>query len=232
MTDPTWPEPVTSQRVLGPEGSVERVDRWRWLASTRTLQSTAYGQTMPKEGEELADWVVMNHTALVKEVGEALDEVGWKPWATNRGWVNREAFIKELVDVGHFLANLLVAVGCTDAEWESLYRAKQEVNLRRQEQGYDGVAGKCHFCHRALDDLGVAERDNPRHPGQVQYVCAYCGAVQDIEMVKTWLEKTAEPAKPVATYGIRPHKEFTQQESDEMRRLALEAPMLTEIPEL
>jgi hypothetical protein len=161
------------------------VSRWRWLASTRDLQVRAYGDTnWPKEGDALADSVMMNVLALTNELqAEVLPEVGWKPWAQPRGWVNREAYLKELVDVGHFLANLLIAVGCTDEEWERLYRAKQELNLRRQRVGYDGVEGKCHACHRALDDGNVTTRANPRHPGTTQYVCAGCGAVQDPEFV-------------------------------------------------
>jgi hypothetical protein len=180
---------LSDKRIRGifdlPEEIPLRGDgHWRWLASTRDLQVRAYGDTnWPKEGEALADSVMMNATALTVELGEALAEVGWKTWVTPRGWVNRDAYLKELVDVGHFLANMLVAVGCTDDEWERLYQAKQDLNLRRQQVGYDGVEGKCHACHRALDDGGVTVRDNPRHPGVKQYVCAGCGAVQDPEVV-------------------------------------------------
>jgi hypothetical protein len=127
--------------------------RWRWLASTRRLQEEAYRDTnWPKSGEALADSVMMNVAALATELGEAAAEVGWKPWASPRGWVNRDAYLRELVDVGHFLANLVVGVGCSDTEWETLYTAKQALNLKRQLEGYDGVSTKCPVCHRALDD--------------------------------------------------------------------------------
>lgn len=36
------------------------------------------------------------------------------------------------MDVNHFIANMLVAVGVTDEEWEAAYRAKQQVNRDRQ----------------------------------------------------------------------------------------------------
>lgn len=167
------------------ESLADAPERWRWLSSTRQLQRDAYGDNdWPKHGEALANSVQMNVTALVAELGEMLNEVGWKPWAENRGWVNREQYLKELVDVGHFLANLIVAVGCTDEEWEQRYRDKQELNLRRQQDGdYDGLTGKCHVCHRALDDGGLEMRPNPRHEGQLQYVCVGCGAVQSADVI-------------------------------------------------
>jgi hypothetical protein len=133
-----------------------KISAWRWLASTRRLQVEAYHDDVwPKTGDVLADSVTMNSTALLVELGEALQEVGWKSWASPRGWVNRDAYIGELVDVGHFLANLLVAVGCDDAEWETRYVAKQALNLKRQLEGYDGVSTKCPGCHRDRLDVGV-----------------------------------------------------------------------------
>lgn len=164
---------------------VEEVKSWHWLESTVDLQREAYGDhDQPKQGEALADSVMMNATALASELHEALAEVGWKPWATPRGWLNRDAYIGELVDVGHFLANLLVAVGCTDEEWEERYRAKQVLNLRRQRDGYDGVSTKCPECHRALDDVGIGQRDDPTaKPHAVVFCCGGCDATLDTAMV-------------------------------------------------
>lgn len=129
---------------------------WQWLESTRELQEQVYGFDLAgmqaNNPDEFADYVVMNHTAAVSELSEALDEVGWKSWAKPRGWVNRDAFVKELIDVAHFVANLAVSVGCTDEEWQERYESKQRVNRQRQLVGYDGVSTKCPDCHRALDD--------------------------------------------------------------------------------
>lgn len=93
-----------------------------------------------------------NYAALTVELAEFMQEVGWKDWATPRGWVNRRAAVGELVDAAHFLANLLCALDVTDNEWEESYRLKQEVNRQRQRDGYDGVSGKCPICHRSYDD--------------------------------------------------------------------------------
>lgn len=126
---------------------------WNWLASTKALQEEAFGRDFSSQDpDEFADAIVMNHSALIVELGEFMAEVGWKDWATPRGWVNRDAAIGELVDAGHFLANLLVRLEVTDAEWEQRYRAKQEINRNRQRSGYDGTTGKCPTCRRALDD--------------------------------------------------------------------------------
>ena len=62
-------------------------------------------------------------------------EFSWKYWATDDPFVNREEVIEELVDVNHFVANMLVAVGVTDDEWEAAYRGKQQVNRERQASG-------------------------------------------------------------------------------------------------
>ena len=131
---------------------------WRWLASTRRLQEEAYHvdfTALARDPDDLADSIVMNHTALVVELGEFMNEVGWKDWATPRGWINRDAAVGELVDVAHFLANILVRLGVDDDEWESRYQSKQAVNRARQTRGYDARENKCPRCRRSYDDPGV-----------------------------------------------------------------------------
>lgn len=128
---------------------------WKWLEATRELQISAYG-TDPGtlEGDALADFVIWNNVALADEMAEFMGEIQWKPWAKPRGGANRDAAIGELIDVAHFLANLAVAMGCTDLEWEARYRAKMEINAARQRKGYDNQ-NKCPKCRRALDDVAV-----------------------------------------------------------------------------
>lgn len=131
-------------------------DNWKWLASTRELQEKYFDRDFSNQDpDEFADAIVMNHSALICELTEFMDEVGWKDWTTPRGWVNREAAIGELVDAAHFMANLLVRLNVTDDEWEERYQAKQEVNRQRRRTSYDGVSNKCPKCRRALDDVGV-----------------------------------------------------------------------------
>lgn len=133
-------------------------ERLRWLASTRKLQETYFNVNyaeLAKDPDQLADSIVWNHTALVVELSEFMNEVGWKNWSVSRGWVNRDAAIGELVDAAHFMANILNLLDVTDEEWEDRYRAKQEINRQRQRNGYDARHAKCPGCHRAYDDVGV-----------------------------------------------------------------------------
>lgn len=144
-------------------------DEWKWLESTRRLQEEAYGKDFDREAspDEFADSIVMNHSALVIELSEFMQEVGWKDWANPRGWVRRDSALVELVDAAHFLANILVRLDVTDEEWEAAYRRKQDVNRRRQAEGYDGVSDKCPHCKRSLDDIGMIEAEGALH-------CAGC----------------------------------------------------------
>lgn len=125
-----------------------------WLLSTRILQRMSFG-TDPAtlEGAALAEYIRWNTLAAHAELTEALDEVDWKPWTvTEDGFRNRDAFVVELVDVMHFVANMFVAARCSDAELTEIYEAKQQKNRDRMAtKKYDG-RNKCPQCHRAYDD--------------------------------------------------------------------------------
>lgn len=139
-----------------------------WIQSTADLQTEAYGSDPIQllrvrvaadddyEGhfyveEEGADFFRWNAFALVSEVVEMSEEIGWKPWATNRD-VDRTKLIGEAVDAMHFLANILRMVGCTGNELTNAYKSKQMRNLERQQKGYTGK-DKCGRCHRELDQV-------------------------------------------------------------------------------
>lgn len=144
---------------------------WKWLESTRVLQEDAFKinfADLASDGEALANYVLWNHSALIIELSEFMDEVQWKPWVKTRGGLNRELAVKELIDAAHFLGNLAVALGVTDEEWERRYREKQAINSKRQADGYDGVSTKCTNCSRALDDVVPYEVDGSRY-------CRGCG---------------------------------------------------------
>lgn len=91
--------------------------------------------------------------ALSDELHEALNEVGWKPWATSRH-INEEAFKNELVDAWHFFMNLLLVARMSPEELYIRYLRKREKNIQRQNDGYDGL-NKCPMCGRAYDDDAV-----------------------------------------------------------------------------
>ena len=123
-----------------------------------SLQNQAYGKDLVAigngGGEAMAQEVKDNILALEDELHEALNEVGWKPWATSRH-MNREAYLSELVDALHFLVNLYALGGGDAMDMFERYLKKNNRNRERQLEGYDGIKGKCPGCHRALDDPAV-----------------------------------------------------------------------------
>lgn len=92
--------------------------------------------------------------ALEMELAEALDEMGWKPWASSKHF-NQLAVQGELVDAWHFFMNLCFIAGMTPEDLMAGYLVKNAKNKKRQVEGYDGVSTKCPHCKRALDDDAV-----------------------------------------------------------------------------
>ncbi len=97
------------------------------------------------------------YTATLQELGEALNEVSWKSWASAE-FINDDQLVAELIDAWHFIMNMVFAAwpGTTPDDAATLFHAgymkKIAVNHRRQDAGYDGVSTKCSSCRRALDD--------------------------------------------------------------------------------
>lgn len=114
------------------------LEPWRWLGSTEILQRESFGFDWEKIGRTPANVAASlkdNTFAAHVELSEASVEYSWKHWAVDESFVNHDRVLGELVDVGHFVANMLLALGVTDEEWEAAYRAKQDKNRRRMATG-------------------------------------------------------------------------------------------------
>jgi hypothetical protein len=112
---------------------------WEWLRSTVELQRDAYGfevDDIPGHAAREAPVVKENALAAIVELVELLGEVKWKYWSHEEPWVRRGAVLEEAVDVMHFLANILTAIGVSDDELWEAYRAKQQRNRDRQAAKY------------------------------------------------------------------------------------------------
>lgn len=136
------------------------------------------GDYPPTDPDHLMAEIRTQSLGVISEVNEALEETGWKPWATSNH-INREAYLGELVDALHFLVNMALLAGITPDEIYQNYREKNLVNLRRQVTGYDGVSTKCVNCKRAYDDPAVKcqpAQDNPTNPDVPLF---WCGQVED-----------------------------------------------------
>ena len=112
------------------------------------------------EGDKMASHVRDMVIALEDELHEAMNETGWKPWATSRHF-NAEPFTKELVDAWHFFMNLMLVgahqLGMSAEEYADYftrqYITKNVINRERHEKGeYDGL-NKCPKCKRDLNEV-------------------------------------------------------------------------------
>lgn len=125
------------------------------------LQTETYGFNFQQMlASDRIQYVKDMKLALEAELQEALNETQWRPWTKPRGsWVNRDAYIGEMVDVLHFFINMLLVLGDDPKnlaiEVANRYLRKHDVNKQRQVDGYDGVSTKCPRCKRALDDPAV-----------------------------------------------------------------------------
>lgn len=125
-----------------------------WLTIMEMLQEVAYGSYYDQmDPDTKGDSMMMNLNAAHDEISEMGGEMGWKPWVSPRGWVNRDAAIMEVVDALHFIGNLLKHCNATGAELTAAFRKKVLKNLQRQIEGYDGVTDKCGHCKRDLSEI-------------------------------------------------------------------------------
>lgn len=68
---------------------------------------------------------------VMVEATEALREINFKPWKTQKKPVNRTLLATELTDILQFWANAALAVELTPEELTSALRAKWQVNYKR-----------------------------------------------------------------------------------------------------
>lgn len=102
-------------------------------------------------------YLLNNFEGIADELAEARAETNWKQWThgVELGTFNdRNAFVKELVDLLHFLVNLLLLADCSADEVYNRYMAKADVNASRQEDGYDGRSTK-DATGRATDEPDI-----------------------------------------------------------------------------
>ena len=116
--------------------SVTSEEEWRWLRSTLTLQTETYGYDYDAMSDaDKAHYLFWNSFAAHQELSEAAVEFSWAPWAADKPFINRERVRDELVDVLHFVGNMLTCLGVTDEELEVAYKIKQDKNRRRATSG-------------------------------------------------------------------------------------------------
>lgn len=107
---------------------------------------------------ELKEYIRTQAFALMAEVVEATDETQWKPWAADipdQPIVDKPRYVGELADVFIFFMNMMLAGKVSVTELCQAVDAKQDKNIKRQQDGYNAKDTKCPGCKRAYDDPGV-----------------------------------------------------------------------------
>jgi hypothetical protein len=118
------------------------------MRKQRNLQMQSFGvdPLALRTDEERAEFAFRNIVMLQDEAHEALGEVSWKWWATDK-FFNEDKFREEVIDMTHFLLNLVLVSGMSPDDFFDLYEEKNDKNRRRQEAGYGGKSDKCEVCH-------------------------------------------------------------------------------------
>jgi dimeric dUTPase (all-alpha-NTP-PPase superfamily) len=154
------------------DGMTDRLDQM--LSMQRELQQKINGYDIGYQTYATrVSNIMLNVLGATDELHELLNETGWKPWAKS-SFINTEAAQRELVDAWHFLMNLMLHLGMTGDDLYRMYREKNAVNHRRQDEGYDGVSGKCANCHRDLAEVALREVHAQSSP-RIDFHCV-CGA--------------------------------------------------------
>lgn len=126
----------------------------------RTIQEKVLNysfEEIQNNNAKLLEFWKWNHIAIQSEIMEAFDALGgikdgvgnagWKPWKkSNAAFLEgklsdlSESDLKELkmelIDIQHFLFNLMLSVGMTTEEVYNFYVAKNKENIDRQNRGY------------------------------------------------------------------------------------------------
>jgi len=104
------------------------------ILSTSRLVALARAEGVAPGGDT-ATWLSNYLRALQDEARELGDEVPWKWWSKQN--LDMDAVRVEIVDILHFWISLALTSGLDAEETLRLYRLKNEVNLKRQDDGYD-----------------------------------------------------------------------------------------------
>lgn len=144
----------------------------RLMHQQRQFQERILGGVEPEllSAEQKMAYIREQAYALCDEVHEATAETGWKSWATSNH-INVEAYRGELADAYIFLMNLMLVAGISTGDLGLAVEAKILKNIKRQDDGYDGVTTKCPGCKRAYDDEAV------KCTAAQEYEFAYCVVV-------------------------------------------------------
>lgn len=86
----------------------------------------------------LIQYIRLMFIGIVTEACEAIEQTDWKPWKKDTGvnTATSENFKEEIIDIWHFLINLTLASGMDADDVIQKFKAKNKINIKRQEDKY------------------------------------------------------------------------------------------------
>jgi dimeric dUTPase (all-alpha-NTP-PPase superfamily) len=123
----------------------------KMLEMQRHLQMNSFGAdpinlAVYGNDAERSEFAYRSIIMMLDEAHEALGEISWK-WWTSEKFFNEEEFKGEVVDIMHFVLNLVMVSGMSPEEFYIRYQWKNTKNAERQRAGYGGKTDKCSVCH-------------------------------------------------------------------------------------
>jgi len=112
-------------------------DQWQELFRMQKALNERIGvftETLDDAGK--TQWVLNYCRAMSQELAELTDSVPWKWWAKYQKFDAQNARV-EVVDLLHFLISLAQVLGMSAEDVFQAYLKKNEVNLKRQDSGYE-----------------------------------------------------------------------------------------------
>lgn len=103
------------------------------LSTARLVELAKAGAPAP--ASDTATWLSNYLKALQDESRELGEEIPWKWWSKEN--LDMEAIRVEIVDILHFWISMALVSGMDASEVHRLYLLKNQVNLDRQDNGYD-----------------------------------------------------------------------------------------------
>lgn len=86
--------------------------------------------------EQKTQHSMLMHNCINVECSEMLQELNWKPWKKTKKDVDEAKVREEIIDVFHFLLELMIIHGITATDLRYTYEAKMAINNKRQDNGY------------------------------------------------------------------------------------------------
>ncbi len=100
------------------------------------LQKGLAGMMSPKRyPDDTEERVSILCTAIIHEAVELQRTTNWKWWKTPTAFDRREAR-EELIDIWHFVVQASIELGLTPDDILDEYMRKNEINRKRQREGY------------------------------------------------------------------------------------------------